>query len=62
MSRLRISIATIVAVAMMSLGAAACTPAQQAEIPQVLGEVIGFIIVVVLGNSLPSGCSPPGCF
>jgi len=70
MNRFRLIVAAIVAVAMMSLGAAACTPEDQIKaqtdltnfgmfieaIPALIGEILLF-------NLFAAACasSPPGC-
>lgn len=51
MRRIRLVIATLVAVAMMSFGAAACTPEQQAQVeafPAALGTGIGQVFTLWL--------------
>jgi hypothetical protein len=58
MSRFRIVIATLVAVAMMSLGAAACTPEQQAEVGPALSGVIAFILLSAVLPALSQHCPP----
>jgi len=70
MTRFRLIVAAIVAVAMMSLGAAACTPADQAALQTdltTLGQGIaalpGFILDLIALNIFAAACrsTPPGC-
>jgi hypothetical protein len=70
MNRFRLIIAAVVAVAVMSLGAAACTPADQAAlqtdlttlgqgiaaIPALIGELIVLNIFAAACRSTPPGC------
>ena len=46
MGRVRLAVAAVVAVAMMSIGAAACTPEQANEIGTGLVNAIGFILFI----------------
>jgi hypothetical protein len=57
MRRFRLVIATLVAVAMMSIGTAACTPDQQAEAGPVLGQVITLLLDIILAQTV---CTPNG--
>jgi hypothetical protein len=56
MSRFRIVIATLVAVAMMSLGAAACTPEQQAQKPE---GIAGLVLSILAFNLWIAICQNP---
>jgi hypothetical protein len=57
MRKVRVAVAGLVAVAMMSFGAAACTPEQQVQVGTGLGQVIGFLIFAAYMNSAPP-CPP----
>jgi len=57
MSRFRIVIATLVAVAMMSLGAAACTPEQQAQKPE---GIAGLVLALISFTVFAAACQTPG--
>jgi hypothetical protein len=65
-SRFRLVIATFVAVAMMSFGAAACTPEQQVQagrdFAQGVSGLIGFSLLYLFEQLLPpcNGCEGGG--
>jgi len=60
MRRFRLVIATLVAVAMMSVSTAACTPEQQAEAPAAIGNLIEFLFYAfVLTYVAPLPPCPP---
>ena len=60
MRRFRLLIAGLVAVAMMSLGAAACTPEQQTEAGNVVTVFVDNLVFSFLEVLVPlfSGCPP----
>ena len=59
MTRMRITVAAVVAVAMLSFGSASCTPQQVADFPKALGDLIGFVLTAFVLTC----CVPPiPCF
>ena len=53
MRRVRLTIAIILATAMMSFGATACTPEEEASFGTGIGQVIGLVITLVILGSAP---------
>jgi hypothetical protein len=55
MRRVRTAVAIVVAVGMLSLGGAACTPQQAADFPEALGDLLGLVLTAFLLTC----CVPP---
>jgi hypothetical protein len=55
MTTLRTGVAGLVAVAMMSFGAAACTPEQQAQVGTGLGQVVEFYLYLAILQTACAG-------
>jgi hypothetical protein len=60
MRTIRRSVAVLVAVATLSFGAAACTPQQQQQVGNGLGQLIGLIVAGIIWTTLPQ-CPNSAC-